>query len=552
MRPVATTASYRHPVSGDPDLKAVARLTSLLRVLLLALAVGLLVLLRDGLPPAVWGRIIEPLRWLLGTVGVVTLGLVIATRWVQRSRTIFCHLGFDLLWITLLIHHCGGVQGPAAPLLFAPVLVGVLAMPGVWPYALSTAAIGLLMALAVAHLAGIHPLVSSDNGPWTGTWQTLGRLVVQAAALFLVDFLGQHLARRLREERILVADLLNQLGEGVVALDLQGRIAWANVEAHRLVGCRLPLGHPLLDALPPALARAVRSLLGRSDLPALEAFHGDDDHHLLLRLTRLCGRGGRQSGLTLGIVDQTRLRSLEEDAARSERLAALGTMAAGIAHEVRNPLASLRGCAQELGSMAETGSDADRLSRIMVEEADRLCRTIEDFLTFSRLRPPSPEPLPPRPALERVADLARRRPDWSERLSLLIEVDPDCPPLLVDPDHLRQVLINLVANAIEALTGPAPGRILLAARRLISTDGLSLEGPGVLLSVHDNGPGIPESVRVRLFTPFYSTKSRGTGLGLSLVQRMVHDNHGLVRIDGRPGSGTLVRIALPAADLPAR
>jgi signal transduction histidine kinase len=531
------------------ELKSFARLISLLRLLLLAIGLAVLtfVLGGDHESAALWGPALDRLQVLLGSVAVAGLLLVVAVPLVTRSWQLVLHLVFDLLWLGCLIYLSGGVASPAVPLLFAVVLTANLALPRAVPFLMPTTAGLVLAGVATFYLAGVLPFDDTavvPGHPLINPARILGNLAIQVGALFVVDLLGQSLARRVHEQRMLIGDLIEQLGEGVVACDQRGLVLYANEAASTLVGLggSIEPGLQVAEALRTVDPEALAETFGAAVLPADTRFVNLEGRHLILRATHLRGRGGRVIGRTLLISDETRLRTLEEDARRVERLAAMGQMAAGIAHEVRNPLASLRGCAQELGTMvAGNGSaeDAQALSRIMVREADRVERIVEDFLRLSRLRQAEIEPVMLSPLFAELGTLVHKRGDRPESLELVAEVSSACPPVDADPDHLRQVLSNLLNNAVEAVIGrPAP-RIDLRAE-LDS-------GGAVAITVRDNGVGIPADRQDAIFTPFHSTKSKGTGLGLTLVERMAREHGAQIHLRSEAGIGTEVRLLWPAA-----
>jgi signal transduction histidine kinase len=219
-------------------------------------------------------------------------------------------------------------------------------------------------------------------------------------------------------------------------------------------------------------------------------------------------------------------------------------MAAGIAHEVRNPLTSLRGCAQELAEINRTAGNADAadLAAIMVSESDRLARIVEDFLTLSRLRPPNRETIDLEPVFADMRMLYERK-HGDAAVPVTFRMDPDCPPVVGDPDQLRQIITNLVANSLDAVRKVDAPRVEVTAS--VAPDG-ALPLHAVAIQVTDNGSGIPVELQERVFTPFFSTKSQGTGLGLALVSRIVREHEGAVRIDSQPGMGTTISVYLPA------
>ncbi len=545
-----TTLSGRARLVQRGDVRTQARQVSLVRLLLITMGFGVLAIVIQGRRP----ELVEPaatyLRTLLVTTTVVAV-LLFATVWMARWRwQLAFHLVFDLVWIGLLLHFSGGVSSPGVVLLFAVVLVGTLVLPGVALFVLPALASLVLAVNASMYLGGNAPFPPeflAANPVLTQTDRILGVLATQVGALFLVDLLGQLLARRLREQRIFTGEVLDRLGEGVLAVDRAGAVAYANAEAMRLLNLSGPVeGVPAADLLTdPALAQ-VLALVSGDRCPALERFTTAAGQQLVLRVTELLDRREQPLGRTLIIADETRLRLLEDSAHRAENLASLGEMAAGIAHEVRNPLTSLRGCAQELAEMANEANnrDAESLARIMVTEADRLARIVEDFLALSRLRPPEREPIELEAVVEELRIMTLQRRDLPEGFTLLVTVEDGCGTVLADGGQLRQVLSNLFNNAIDALR-QATSPTLSCQVRPVDRDS-PLSGPGIEIAVTDNGCGIPVDQRERVFTPFYSTKAQGTGLGLSMVQRIVREHEGILSLTSDVGSGTTVTILLPA------
>lgn len=540
------------------EIRASARLISLLRLLMLAVAVAILTLFLGGddATALAWQPTLHRLQQLLLFVALAAAVLIVLVPAVKARWQLALHLVFDLLWIAMLIYLSGGVGGPAVPLVFAVVLTGNLVLPGVAPFVMPALG-GLVLAVSAAlYLAGQQPFDASlvpAAHPLVHPPRILVNLGVQVGALFLVDLLGQTLARRLHEQSILTGELIEQLDEGVLATDRRNRVLYANAAAGRLLGTgAAEPGREVSQVLSGEPLGSVRELLGGSAVPAWDRVVTDDGRQLMIRVHALIGRRGRTIGRILLISDETRLRALEDDAARAQRLAALGQMAAGIAHEVRNPLASLRGCSQELGSLAQDlGRDeVGALCDIMIAETDRMARIVEDFLELSRARPPDPEPLPVADLLQELDTLYRRRAGLPPGIELRIEAEDGCPPVLADPDQIRQVLINLVNNAVDAVAGRPEPRVVIRARAAgdSAVDLRHRTARHVRLVVADNGVGIPPEDVEQVFTPFYSTKSQGTGLGLSMVDRLVRDHHGRIEIASTVGEGTEVTVILPAVE----
>jgi signal transduction histidine kinase len=223
---------------------------------------------------------------------------------------------------------------------------------------------------------------------------------------------------------------------------------------------------------------------------------------------------------------------------QSEKLASIGEMAAAVAHGLRNPLASLRAAAQLVRRHPDSPSSREHLDAI-IEEVDRLDRRISHLLSFSR---PAPyHPIPER--LDRLVENllpALAEPMRERGVTLEVDLPHDLPEVRVDPMQLEQALLELVSNALDAM--PGGGRLRLGAQ---ATNGGPVGGE-IVIEVADTGAGIPANVLPSVCEPFFTTRQEGTGLGLAIAKRYVEQNGGRLEIDSTPGSGTTVRVRLPA------
>lgn len=534
----------RHPVAEQ------ARQVSLLRLLLVATALGVLVFAVEGRQEQLAPESIIWTRWLLIAVGVTSGILAACVHWTRFQWQIVLHLVFDLLWIGVLIYLTGGVASPAVPLLFAVVLVGNLVLPGVVPFVMPALAALVMASIAALYLANNSPYPQAFilTYPLLGdTNRIIGNLAVQIGGVFVVDLLAQLLTRRLREQQFFTNELLDQLGEGVIAIDKTGVVAYINDEARRVLHLQSgTYGQLALSLLAPDHLSEIRELATTSSLPQIRRLHAINGRFLVVRATQLLGHKGQPMGRTILVADETRLRVLEENAQRSDHLASLGEMAAGIAHEVRNPLTSLRGCAQELADICTTSKlpDAADLAGILVTESDRLARIVSDFLVLSRMRKPDRQPLDLEPLLDEMRRMATMRADLPPGTAFTITLHPETPSVLADADQLRQVLQNLVNNSLDAVRDSGVPTVTCHAERASEDNPLAM--PAVVIHVTDNGCGIPSELQERVFTPFFSTKAQGTGLGLSLVNRIVREHEGLLELASKPGQGTTITVYLPA------
>jgi two-component system sensor histidine kinase PilS (NtrC family) len=361
---------------------------------------------------------------------------------------------------------------------------------------------------------------------------------VNLAAFYIVAILSGHLAERLGQVgselarrhldltrlRALNQNILDSVASGLCTLDLSDHIISFNPAAERIAGRPVDevLGRPIEHVLP-SLARELQAARAvgddahyRSEVP-LERADGVR-LHLGVGVMPLHDSVGNLDGHILHFADVTEVRRLRDLAKQQERMAAIGALAASIAHEVRNPMASISGALQVLREGTDPQSSPARLMNIALREIDRLNVLIEDFLTYARPQRLSLGSVDVSHLLEETALLLRQEAGIGQNLR--IEVGPHSSPNLCvrgDANALRQVLWNLVRNAAEAMGGQGDLRISAAQERT-SDDGQPAQ---VELMVADSGPGIPAEARDRLFEPFFTTKARGTGLGLATVHRII-------------------------------
>ncbi|WP_370459187.1 ATP-binding protein [Aggregicoccus sp. 17bor-14] len=386
---------------------------------------------------------------------------------------------------------------------------------------------------------------------------TLAALLV---ALFLVTFgtyvvLASRRAVQLRESRR-HADRLAHLHEktqkildhipaGVLALGEDGRLSSVN----RALREHLP-PHALGLSLEEAFSHAAPAVLQR--LQALVRAASADGHvHSLhgeaLRLFREEGhynvhavpleRGDADVHMLLVFEDLSSVRMLEDQLLRAEKLATVGVLAAGVAHEIGTPLGIIRGRAEYMRKKAPEASSQSRGLTAIIEQIDRVGRTIRQLLDFSRLQPAQAGPVALAPVMHGVAELLQVEAD-RRKVSLQVELAGELPALAAVSDQLQQVLLNLTMNACDACE--PGGHVRLSARSA---------GAMVELQVQDDGCGISPEHLNQVFDPFFSTKKRGrgTGLGLTVVAQIVRNHGGRIELDSAPGEGTRITVCWPAA-----
>jgi two-component system nitrogen regulation sensor histidine kinase GlnL len=359
------------------------------------------------------------------------------------------------------------------------------------------------------------------------------------------------LEAQLRELRAYYEDLLGSLQDGLILLDNAARILSMNQAAEELTGLASSqvAGRPIAAVFPPPAPLAP---LAAKTLAAGRS-HADFDGTLRradgapARVSAVASlvsdAGGASRGVVLVLRDLSRVRDLEEQVRRSERLAALGTLAAGIAHEIRNPLVGVRGAAQLVEKEPAFPAHLREYTQMIIRQVDRLNRIVNDLLALAEQRPLTARPCNVHQVLEEALTLsvAALNP---VRVQVIRQYDPEVPSVAGDYDRLLQVFLNLVRNGIEAM--PHGGSLTVCTRfeRAAPQCG---GGQAVQVDIQDRGPGIPDEVRSRLFTPFFTGKAGGTGLGLSISLRIVEEHRGAIEAHNRPGGGATLRVFLPVA-----
>jgi PAS domain S-box-containing protein len=346
------------------------------------------------------------------------------------------------------------------------------------------------------------------------------------------------------------------LRNGVLAIARDGRIAAMNDIAYRVLGLQAKdtdIGRQYADVLQdcPEVVRVLQSAFDTSDLPnRAELRLRKTGRAIGYTLSHIHDDDGQQVGLTLFFKDLTRVEQIEERERLRDRLATLGEMAAAIAHEVKNPLASIEVMAGVLRRQLSDRPDAMETLGDIIKESKMANAIVVEVLEFVR---------PIRLQVEHVAvrevilDAIQGLEDGKQCVH--VHVDDDVPLLTADPNQLRQLFTNLITNALEAMEVTVGDRRVDIRASLVPEDaepgsaGQPLPAQ-VRIEVKDNGPGISEDDLERIFSPFFTTKPQGTGLGLSIVRKVVDAHDGIIDATSAPGRGTTFRVTLPVVPAP--
>ncbi|PIE56493.1 MAG: hypothetical protein CSA34_04115 [Desulfobulbus propionicus] len=334
--------------------------------------------------------------------------------------------------------------------------------------------------------------------------------------------------------------LVARIPEGLVATNVAGRIVTWNAAMGKILGVNSDkaLGRVPSEVLPSLLAslfKEQRPETSQGEVQEIALECTGKKRVLLCRCLAMADQDGRYQGQVLLVSDVSEVRSLEQQMREQERLAAIGRMAGGVAHEIRNPLSSIKGLAVLLRDKAPEGDTDKERASLIVSEVDRVNRTITNILTLTKPAVREFKSLDIREVLSRAIKLVE--PEAASH-GILVEMEAEdfLPPVAGDRDRLGQVLLNLLLNAVQAM--PDGGLLTISARA---------NPTGIEIRVGDTGEGMDEQTRQQVFYPYFTTKQNGTGLGLAISQKIILDHGGSMRMESQPGQGTEVVIELASA-----
>jgi two-component system, NtrC family, sensor histidine kinase PilS len=487
-------------------------------------------------------------------VTVTLTFLCLALWWNDKAPgwQLYFQAGADLILATVLVAVSGGINSVFVSvylliIIYCSLLLGQ--QGGMVGAAVSAI---LFSGIAAADKLGI---LTPGSAPLGVRFLTF-RIALNAAGFFAIAFLGTYLHRRLRtvqeqlQEKITSLEHLQALHEhivssirsGLITTDLQGTITVFNSTAAELTERQDAdvLGQPVWSIAGRGLWSKILGADLLHDARALRheewsLLPGGTQRFLGFSVSPLVDQEQHLLGYIISFQDLTEIKRLEEEIRVRDRMAAIGRMAAGIAHEIRNPLTAMRGSVEILRSRLSLPKSDERLFDIMIRESDRLNKFVEDFLQFARPVPKTHEQVDLVPLLRDSITLLQNSPEVREKHRVLLSVESPEIPVVGNADQLRQVFWNLAQNGLRAM--PEGGVLNIAARK-------EKDGGGQLI-FRDSGIGMTPEEKSQLFQPFQSGFKGGAGLGLSIVFQIMEDHHGRISVESDRGRGTTVILYLP-------
>jgi two-component system sensor histidine kinase PilS (NtrC family) len=507
----------------------------------------------DNLPPAF-------LYALAGLTFTATL-LYIALFRLLRERyplQAYIQFGGDLVLITALVYYAGGIASPFSMLYLIIIAVASTLLRRRAGIIVASAAYLLYASLLVSlyyHFIPVHGLAPAAEPDllWRLNYNLAVHFVGFYAVALLTSYLSQHVTRAERELeeksedladlQVVHRDVIESISSGLVTTDLDGVVTSVNRAGLAILGREEGelLGSPIQSSGFFSVERwgeltAASEQRGRLRAE-VEVRRGTGMAYLGFSISQLTDAFETQRGYIVIFQDLTRWRLLQEEVRLKDRMAAVGELAAGLAHEIGNPLAAISGSVQMLSGSAASDGPQRKLIDILLKESQRLDRTIKGFLRFARPRERLNVRFDVARQLTENFELLRNSEEVSPRHLLAIDLQPDSAYLIADPDQVSQIFWNLTRNSLRAM--PEGGTLQVIGR---------LGDDCYRVQFKDNGRGMSEEQRANLFHPFQSFFDGGTGIGMAIVYRIVQEHGGHLGVDSRPGGGTTITVELPTAE----
>jgi len=364
-------------------------------------------------------------------------------------------------------------------------------------------------------------------------------LLIGFAGIFLLFLAQSYRATRQQLSRVQTFSdtIVEKMPAGLQAIDEQERIVSLNPAAARILNlsCEAAAGKQARDLLPEELRGFITDCRTAVE-KEIECCPADRPVPLQVSVSALRDENERLLGHILLLKDLSEIRTLRSQIVRNQRMATVGSLAAGVAHEIRNPLSSIKGFATYFRERYQSVPDDQKIADIMIQEVDRLNRVVGQLLDFSRPLSLSRKPVHIRNLISDSLALVRQKAE-EKNIAISMDVAPENITARIDPDQIRQVLLNLHLNALEAMDSGS--RLSVSAKK----DSNMLQ-----IRIQDTGCGILPEHLSRIFDPYFTTRSSGAGLGLAIVHNIIEAHEGRIEVESRPGEGTAITLHLPDSE----
>jgi len=561
-------------LSYDPHPKMLRNVKGLMlgRVIILTLLLTITLLFQLSEKKYFFIPLTNNFYYFIGLFYLVTIVYALFLRKIKDLyRFAFFQIGIDQLFITVLIYFTGGKESFFPITYIFSVIAGSMIFyrrGALLSASLSSLLFGLLLLLQLYRWINPlgEPLIYDAS-------QIFYTLIIYMATFYIVAFLSSAVSEELKiKGKELIQkqvdydhletfnrNIIQSLDSGLLTIDLSGNINFLNRTAERILGqseekLKESSIYDLFPKINTMIEQSKKKDSGPSpDYQRYETPLSDRDGrktYLGFSISPLTDPEGSLIGHTLIFQDITRFKEMEEEMKRVDKMAAVGLLAAGMAHEIRNPLASLSGSIQILESELTLDDPQKHLMEITLRESERLNALITDFLLFAQ--PPQTRKIryPVRRILEETIDLFTHSPSFHNGIHIQRPSAHEDIHASVDPDQMKQVFWNLFINAAQSMSNGGEIHVRMGSGNGCGVPDLPLASQlrgkeWAKISIIDSGNGMAQEEKEKIFEPFFTTKENGTGLGLSIVHKIIENHNGLIKVESEVGRGTTFTIYLP-------
>ncbi|MFC1826973.1 nitrogen regulation protein NR(II) [Thermodesulfobacteriota bacterium] len=524
-----------------------------LRVVFLTLLLGINVLLQSTEK----NIIVPPFYYVVVFVGAVylfTICSALTLKFIRRYSTFALgQILVDVILVSILLFYSGGSQSIFTTLYLFPIIAGGIILSrkgGLAAAAASTFGYGGILFL---EYVGYYPTFFENYWyrPLGDLRSVLNFFSIHGLTFFIIAILSSLLSVRLRRTEkelisttlkfdqlsVLYKKIFEDIPSGIIIVLNQKNIISFNPVSENITGFRsdelvgkdinLPFPNLKLDA----------DMNSRAEVEIIRK----DGQKIPIGYSyaKMNMPGTEDNFQIITLQDLSQTKQMEKKIMQAEKMATIGEMAAGIAHELRNPLAAISGAAEVIDASGDIKLHNQGLMNIITRECNTLQKSINDFLTFSKPITPEKEWVPLLPLIQEVIQLLQHTLDWPENCKSSIDI-PEKMACWADPEQIRQLILNLFHNCCVAIRN-MDGEIQIIAREVTEDSGAEKS----ILTIIDNGIGIPELIMAKIYDPFLTTRENGTGLGLSIVKQIVNTHEGGITISSKEYQGTIAEVWLP-------
>jgi len=549
-------------VSIEEKNKSRLRLLIICRLIIITLFLGVAIFLdikKTGFPVSV--STLNFLYFIIAATYFFSLAYILILKIFKQLRiNIYLQLAIDILLVTMLVYITGSYRSNYSVLYTLVIIYSVIFLDRYGGLIIASAAGSFYSLLLGLEFCQWLPVLSKIEPDYSLTAEeVLTRILVHIVSFYVLAFIASFVVEQEKKVRSLLMEkesefdqldllfrsIVESVDTGIMTIDFEGAIKTFNRAAEQITGYSLAQvkNRLVADVFPECIVTFALQLDKRQSKNRMEVVieaRNGRKVHLGCSLSPLKDKQNREIGSILIFQDLTEIRQMEENLEKSKRLALIGEMAAGLAHEMRNPLASITGSIELLRRNLALKDTDDRLMQIILRGKDQLDNFVRDFLLLAKPIPVVREVIDVNETAVDVLENMKLSKDWTNDIKIDCSLAPKVAAF-ANREQLRQVVQNLVLNAVQAMK---EGGVLSLATKLMQVNNKEV----VEIKVADTGLGIEEKDLKKVFEPFFTDKEKGTGLGLTIVGRIVDGYGGKIEITSRINQGTVCTVRLPAGE----